>query len=93
MPSTTAWLAVSNSISAIIVTLAANFASTISNSRTGDVSKSSSVPLRRSSASSRMVMTGTMSRNSTAAWKNMRTSSAVRLRNSISVNVYPISSR
>ena len=77
----------STSISSTSVRLATNFASTISISRMGAVRSSSSVPLRRSSAKSRIVMTGTMSRKSTAAWKKTRTSSAVRLRNSISVNV------
>ena len=56
---------------------ATNLASTMSISRTGEVSSSSSVPLRRSSANRRMVMIGTISRISCMAdWKKMWTSVA-----------------
>jgi hypothetical protein len=47
--------------------LARNLASTTSISRTGEVSSNSSVPARRSSASRRMVITGTISSSSIEA--------------------------
>jgi hypothetical protein len=61
------WVTVNASMVTITATLARNLASTTSISRTGAVSSSSSVPLRRSSASRRMVITGTISRSSIAA--------------------------
>ncbi len=67
--------------------LARNFASTTSISRTGAVSSSSSVPLRRSSASRRIVITGTISSSSIEAWKNACTRVAILFRNSIAVKV------
>ena len=50
--------------------LAVNFASTIWVSVTGEVSRTSIVRSFRSSAMSRMVMIGTVSRNSVKIWKN-----------------------
>jgi len=67
--------------------LAANFASTISTSRTGAVRSSSSVPVLRSSATSRMVMTGSMSTKSMDIWKKMCRSVATLLRKRTLVNV------
>jgi hypothetical protein len=72
--------AVSASISTGSERPAANLARMISISLTGDVRSSSSVPALRSSATSRIVTTGTIRRKSTAAWKKTRTSSPVRLR-------------
>ena len=77
----------SASIATITAMLARNLASTIWISRTGEVSNSSSVPLRRSSANRRMVITGTMSRSSIAAWKNPLIKVAVLVKNSIAVKV------
>ena len=53
--------------------LATNFASTISISDTGAVNSTSSVRSFRSSAMSRMVMSGVVSMNSTNIWKKMCT--------------------
>ena len=50
--------------------LAANFANTICVSVIGEVSRTSIVRSFRSSAMSRMVMIGTVSRNSVKIWKN-----------------------
>ena len=56
-------------MSAIRLMLATNLASTISISDTGAVSSTSRVRSLRSSATSRMVMSGTVSMNNTNIWK------------------------
>ena len=66
---------------------AMNFAATISISLSGAVSSSSSVPLRRSSANWRMVMSGTSRISWTAAWKKMCTRVACLATISETVNV------
>ena len=73
--------------------LARNFARTIETSVRGDVSSISNVRRRRSSATSRIVMIGTVSRKSTKIWRNKWTSVGTCVRNRVSVKVYPMITR
>ena len=67
--------------------LAMNLASTMSISDTGAVSSTSSVRSFRSSATSRMVMSGPVSMNRTNIWKKTWTRLGWWLRNRLSVKL------
>ncbi len=72
---------------AIRVMLAVNLARTTSISRTGAVRSTSRVPVFRSSATRRMVMTGTSRRETVDIWKKMWARVATLFRNRMVVKV------